>query len=317
MDLAQINYTTTEKELLAIVFALENFRSYLLSSKIIVFSDHAALKFLLKKPDTKLRLIRWMLLLQEFNIEIRDRKVNPLSIRDEFLNKQILQLEHVTPWYADIYNFLMAPTYPQGESRAYKERLESNVKYYIWDDPYLWRLCNDQVHSGSRDPIGPPLLPFNIWSQPLWIKFGVSCALISDQGSHFCNCAMAILLEKYGVVHRVATAYRLIPMAKLKEIKKLLQKMANPSRNDWSQLLEDALWAHVIAYRTPLGMSPYQIVFVELRDKANNKNFKVNGHQIKPYYEGLNSRVGKVESISLMEPTIPEDTLEEISKSPH
>ncbi|RDX72222.1 Retrovirus-related Pol polyprotein, partial [Mucuna pruriens] len=57
MDPAQLNYTTTKKELLTIVFALDKFRSYLLGSKIIVFSDHAALRFLLKKPDAKLRLI--------------------------------------------------------------------------------------------------------------------------------------------------------------------------------------------------------------------------------------------------------------------
>ncbi|XP_042448421.1 uncharacterized protein LOC122033464 [Zingiber officinale] len=73
LDSAQSNYTTTEKELLAIVFALDKFRSYLLCSHVIVFSDHAALKFLLRKKDAKPRLIRWMLLLQEFDIEIRDR----------------------------------------------------------------------------------------------------------------------------------------------------------------------------------------------------------------------------------------------------
>ncbi|RDX87747.1 Retrovirus-related Pol polyprotein from transposon 17.6, partial [Mucuna pruriens] len=68
-----LNYTTTEKELLAIVFSLDKFRSSLLGSIIIVFSNHAALGFLLKKPDAKPRLIQWMLLLQEFNIEIRDK----------------------------------------------------------------------------------------------------------------------------------------------------------------------------------------------------------------------------------------------------
>ncbi|RDX84353.1 Retrovirus-related Pol polyprotein, partial [Mucuna pruriens] len=52
------NYTTTENELLAIVFVLDKFRSYFLGSKIIVFSDHAALRYLLRKPDAKLRLIR-------------------------------------------------------------------------------------------------------------------------------------------------------------------------------------------------------------------------------------------------------------------
>ncbi|RDY03052.1 Retrovirus-related Pol polyprotein from transposon 17.6, partial [Mucuna pruriens] len=74
MDSTQLNYTTTRKQLLSIVFALDIFRSYLLGSKIIIFFDHAALWFLLKKPDVKPRLIRWMLLLQEFDVEIRDRK---------------------------------------------------------------------------------------------------------------------------------------------------------------------------------------------------------------------------------------------------
>ncbi|XP_078170268.1 uncharacterized protein LOC144564543 [Carex rostrata] len=74
LDPAQINYTTTEKELLAVVFALDKFRSYLVGSKIIIYTDHAALRYLLKKQDAKPRLIRWILLLQEFDLEIRDKK---------------------------------------------------------------------------------------------------------------------------------------------------------------------------------------------------------------------------------------------------
>ena len=60
---AQVNYTTTKNELLAIVFALDKFRSYLVGSKVIVFTDHVALKYLLSKQDAKPRLIRWILLL--------------------------------------------------------------------------------------------------------------------------------------------------------------------------------------------------------------------------------------------------------------
>ena len=75
LDAARANYTTTKKELLAIVFALDKFRSYLLGFKVVVFSDHAALKFLLKKSDAKPRLTRWMLLLQEFDIEIKDKQL--------------------------------------------------------------------------------------------------------------------------------------------------------------------------------------------------------------------------------------------------
>ena len=68
-----MNYTTTKKELLAIVFASDKFRSYLLNSKVVMFSDHVALKYFLKKPDAKPRLVRWVLLLQEFDMEIRDK----------------------------------------------------------------------------------------------------------------------------------------------------------------------------------------------------------------------------------------------------
>ncbi|KAL0319773.1 UNVERIFIED_CONTAM: hypothetical protein Sradi_5238800 [Sesamum radiatum] len=73
LDGAQSNYTT-KKELLAIIFALEKFRPYLLGTKVIVCSDHAALKYLLSKKDAKPRLIRWILLLQEFDLTIKDKK---------------------------------------------------------------------------------------------------------------------------------------------------------------------------------------------------------------------------------------------------
>ena len=109
----QSNYTTTKKEFLAIVFSLDLFRSYLLGSKVVIFTDHAALKYLLKKPDAKPRLIRWMLLLQEFDLEIKDksgaenlvadhlnrieRVEKPLPIKDDFPDEQLLQLQHLTP----------------------------------------------------------------------------------------------------------------------------------------------------------------------------------------------------------------------------
>ena len=71
---AQRNYTTTEKELLAVVYALDKFRAYLVGSNIIIFTYHSALKYLLTKQNAKVRLIRWVLLLQEFNLQIRDKK---------------------------------------------------------------------------------------------------------------------------------------------------------------------------------------------------------------------------------------------------
>ena len=74
LDSAQSNYTTKEKEFLAVVFALEKFRSYIVRSHVTIFTDHASLKYLLSKKDTKPRLTRWILLCQEFNLTIKDKK---------------------------------------------------------------------------------------------------------------------------------------------------------------------------------------------------------------------------------------------------
>ena len=120
---AQMNYITTEKELLAVVFAYEKFRSYLISSSVVVFSDHAALKYLLSKKDSKARLVRWILLLQEFDITIKDKKdtknvvadylsrltidstSNITQINDYFPDEFLLSVATM-PWFANIVNFL-------------------------------------------------------------------------------------------------------------------------------------------------------------------------------------------------------------------
>ncbi|RVW86155.1 Retrovirus-related Pol polyprotein from transposon 17.6 [Vitis vinifera] len=126
---AQRNYTTTEKELLAVVFALDKFRAYLVGSFIIVFTDHSALKYLLTKQDAKARLIRWILLLQEFDLQIRDKKgvenvvadhlsrlaiahnSHVLPINDDFPEESLMLLEK-TPWYAHIANYLVTGEVP-------------------------------------------------------------------------------------------------------------------------------------------------------------------------------------------------------------
>ena len=125
----QLNYTTTEKELLAVVFALEKFRSYLLGSKVLVFSDHAALRHLLSKKDTKPRLIRWILLLQEFDLEILDKKGSENTvadhisrilvesdtepIQDKFPDEQLYSItSSKLPWFAHIVNYLATEQIP-------------------------------------------------------------------------------------------------------------------------------------------------------------------------------------------------------------
>ncbi|XP_027082523.1 uncharacterized protein [Coffea arabica] len=126
----QLNYSTTEKEFLAVIFALEKFRSYLLGAQVIVFSDHAALRYLMTKKDAKSRLIRYILLLQEFDLEIRDKRgsenlvADHLSripvegenepLKDAFPEEHLFSLNSQLSWYADLVNYLVTGNFPAG-----------------------------------------------------------------------------------------------------------------------------------------------------------------------------------------------------------
>ena len=129
LDSAQSNYITMGKEFLVVIFALEKFRSYIVGSPTTIFTDHAALKYLISKQDTKPRLTRWILLCQEFYLTIKDKKgvenvvddylsrlvlestSNGLPIGDSFPDEQLFALVHC-PWYSVIVNYLMTGQIP-------------------------------------------------------------------------------------------------------------------------------------------------------------------------------------------------------------
>jgi hypothetical protein len=155
----QLTYNTTEKGLPAVVFAIEKFRSYLVGAKVIVHTDHAALKYHFMRKDAKPHLIQWILLLQEFDLEIRDKKgvensmadhlsrlqfeeSAELPINDYMRDDTLLKVSTTDPWYANIVNYIVARYILLG---ADKKKIIRDSRLHLWDDPYLYRVCVDGI----------------------------------------------------------------------------------------------------------------------------------------------------------------------------
>ena len=132
------------------MFACDKFRSYIVDSKVTVHTNHAAIKYLMEKKDAKPRLIRWVLLLQESDLHIIDRKRaenpvadnlsrlenildDPLPIDDIFPNEQlaVINASHTTPWYDDYANYIVAKFIPPRIIYQQKEKIFYDLRHYF------------------------------------------------------------------------------------------------------------------------------------------------------------------------------------------
>nr|GFA49073.1 reverse transcriptase domain-containing protein [Tanacetum cinerariifolium] len=166
---AESNYTTTEKEMLAVVYAFEKFLSCLIMNKSIVHTDHSALKYLFAKKDAKARLLRWVLLLQEFDFKVLDTKgaenlspdhlsrlenlyenvLDPKEINETFpleaLSMVTFRGDSSAPWFTDFTNYHAGNFIVKVMSSQKKNKFFKDMKHYFWDDPFLFKICADQV----------------------------------------------------------------------------------------------------------------------------------------------------------------------------
>ncbi|GJX41389.1 reverse transcriptase domain-containing protein [Tanacetum coccineum] len=322
-----------------------------------------------------------------------ENELDPKEINEKFpleTLSSIAVLDASTPWFADIANYHAGNFVIKGMSTQQKRKFFKDVKHYFWEDPFLFKICADQVirrcvfgkeahdilmachdgptggHHGAnytarkvfdsgffwptiykdahelvkncnscqrqgkisqRDEMPQNSIQvceiFDVWGidfmgpfpsskgnkyilvavdylskwveakalptndarvvvrflKALFARFGTPRAIISDRGTHFCNDQFAKVMLKYGVTHRLSTAYHPQTSGQVevsnRGLKRILERSIGENRTSWSDKLDDALWAFRTAYKTPIGCTPYKLVYgkachlpIELEHKA-------------------------------------------------
>ncbi|GJX53531.1 reverse transcriptase domain-containing protein [Tanacetum coccineum] len=273
----QAHYTTTEKELLAVVYAFEKFRPYLVLSKTIVYTDHSALNYLLAKQDAKLRLLRRCVYGQEAVDILTACHNGPTgghhganyTAKKFFDAGKILQHDEM-PQNAiqvceifDVWGIDFIGPFPSSRGN----------KYILVAVDYLSKWVEAKALPTNDARVVVKFLKY------LFARFGTPRAIISDRGTHFCNDQFAKVMLKYGVTHRLSTTYHPQTSGQVevsnRGLKRILERTIGENRASWSDKLDDALWAFRTAFKTPIGCTPYKLVYgkacnlpIELEHKA-------------------------------------------------
>nr|GEV42139.1 hypothetical protein [Tanacetum cinerariifolium] len=233
MTEAQIHYTTTEKEMLAVVYAFEKFRPYLVLSKSIVYTHHSALKYLLNKQNAKLRLLWWILFLKEFDITIRDKKGSENLAADhlsrlENPHKDVLGNKDIMR----IFSIDILKAYHEGPTGGHHGANLTTKKVFNVD--FFWPLIYRDAHDMIK-----------------------SCDTCQRQGK---------ISQRDEMPQNTVQVCEIFDSSGQVEVsnhglKCILERTVGENHTSWSNKLDDALWAFRIAFKTPISCTLYNMVY--------------------------------------------------------
>nr|GFA21768.1 reverse transcriptase domain-containing protein [Tanacetum cinerariifolium] len=277
--------------------------------------DHSALKYLFNKQNAKPRLLRWVLLLQEFDIIVRDKKGSENLAADhlsrlenhhqsvldkkeinetfplEILNMVSFRGNLSTLLFIDFANYHAGNFVVNRMSSQQKNKFFKDMKHYFWDYPFLFKICADQVirrcvHGQEAAEIlkachnrpteghhGPNYIAKKVFDSGFYWPTIYRHAMTWSNLVTLLNFAKVML--KYDVTHHLATAYYPQTSGQVevsnRGLKRILERTVGKNHASLSDKLEDALWAFRTAFKTPIGCTPYKLVY----GKALNLNLNL------------------------------------------
>ncbi|GKF28430.1 reverse transcriptase domain-containing protein, partial [Tanacetum coccineum] len=194
-----------------------------------------------------------------------------------------------TPWFVDFANYHAGNFIIKGMSTQQKNKIFKDVKHYFWDDPFLFKTCADQVirRCVSGQEVVDILTACD--SGPTGGHYGANYTakkgidfmgpFPSSRGNKYILVAVDYLSKwveakalptnnarvVYGVTHRLATAYHPQTSGQVdvsnRGLKRILERTVGENRASWYDKLDDALWAFRTSFKTPIGCTPYKLVY--------------------------------------------------------